>query len=146
MRPLFPVLLALASCGPKPSSVDDFHTSDLMLPGGQVIKIETMIDSRDILRGLMFRASLAPDHGMLFVYPSPDKHPYWMYQTLIPLDIIWMDGQHHIVEIIDKAEPCKTVASKCPTYGGKEKSQYVLELAGGMAKKYGLKLGETVIW
>jgi len=137
---------ALASCGPKAASLDDFHTSNLTLPNGQVIKIETMIDNRDLMRGMMFRTSIASDHGMLFVHSKADKHPYWMYQTLIPLDMIWMDDQHHIIEVAENAQPCNTVASQCRTYGGTEPSRYVLELGGGMAKKYGLKLGDTIAW
>ena len=63
-----------------------------------------------------------------------------MYQVRIPLDIIWMDRYRAIVEIAANAPPCKTVASQCPHYGGNsERAQYVLELAGGMAAKYGLK-------
>jgi uncharacterized membrane protein (UPF0127 family) len=116
------------------------------MPGGQAIRAETMIDSFDLTRGLMFRSTLAPDHGMLFVHPQPDHHSYWMYQTLIPLDMIWLDSRHNIVEMAENVQPCKTQASKCPQYGGNELSSYVLEIPGGMAKKFRLKLGQTIQW
>jgi uncharacterized protein len=139
-------LLLLASCGPKPSSVADFATLGVTLPGGQVIRAETMIENVDLLRGMMFRTSIAPDHGMLFVHPKPGLYWYWMYQTLIPLDIIWLDSNHSIVEIAADAQPCKTQASKCQHYGGNQMSAYVLEMGGGMAKRYGLQLGQTIQW
>ena len=96
------------------------------------------------MRGMMFRDSLAPDRGMLFVHPSPGAYVYWMYQVRIPLDIIWMASDHRIVEISADTPPCRTKASECPQYGGHQRSQFVLELAGGMASKYGLKLGDTI--
>jgi len=98
----------------------------------------------DMTRGMMFRESLAPDRGMLFFHPEPGLYQYWMYQVLIPLDIIWLDNQRRIVEISPQTPPCKTAASQCPHYGGTQRARYVLELAGGMAEKHGLKLGDTL--
>ena len=143
---LLAALLILTSCGPKPTSLEDFPTQPITLPGGQVIRAETMIDDVDLLRGLMFRTSLAPDHGMLFVHAEPGNYQHWMYQVLIPLDIIWLDSNRNIVEIVENAPPCKTQASKCAQYGGHQLSSYVLELGGGMAKKYGLSVGQRVQW
>ena len=118
----------------------------MTLPGGQIIKAETAVDTRDMLRGLMFRASLAPGHGMLFVHPVNGNYSYWMYQTYIPLDMIWMDENHRIVELVESAPPCKTVASKCAHFGGHETARFVLELNGGSIRKFGLKKGETIQW
>jgi uncharacterized membrane protein (UPF0127 family) len=147
MRSLLLAALAfLVGCGTNSTSVEDFPTRPVTLPGGQVIRAETMIDRIDVQRGLMFRTSLAPDHGMLFVYPSLDQHQHWMYQVLMPLDIVWLDSRRKIVEVVENAQPCKTQASKCELYGGKEFSNYVLELKGGMARKYGLRLGQTIDW
>jgi uncharacterized membrane protein (UPF0127 family) len=143
---LLAALLPLTCCGPKAATLEDFPTRPITLPSGQVIRAETMIDNIDLIRGLMFRTSLAPDHGMLFVHPKPDRYTYWMYQTLIPLDIIWLDSDRKIVEIVENAQPCKTQASKCEHYGGTEVSAYVLEIGAGRAKKYGLKLGQAVQW
>jgi hypothetical protein len=140
---LFAVLLA--GCD-KPSSPEDFYTTDISLPGGQVIKTEFVWDTATALRGMQFRSSIAPDHGMLFAHRVPGKYGYWMYQTLIPLDMIWMDPKHMVVEIVENAPPCKTPASQCPHYGGNETAQYVLELGGGMAKKYRLKIGDSINW
>jgi uncharacterized protein len=143
---LLAVALPLACCGPKPTTLEDFPTRPVRLPGGQVIRVETMVENIDLIRGLMFRTSLAPDRGMLFVHPKPDLYTYWMYQTLIPLDIIWLGSNRDIVEIVENAQPCKTQASKCERYGGNQISAYALEIGGGMARKYGLSVGETLQW
>lgn len=138
------ILLSLISCGPKATTLEDFPTRPLTLPGGQVIRVETMTGDFEVLRGMMFRTSLAPDRGMLFVHLKPDHYTYWMYQTLIPLDIIWLDSNRDIVEMVADAPPCKTQASKCAQYGGKQISSFVLEIPGGMARKFGLQLGQRI--
>jgi len=143
---LFYAALSLAGCGPTTSPIEDLLTREVTLPGGQIIKAETAVDTRDMLRGLMFRASLARDHGMLFVHPVTGRYSYWMYQTYIPLDMIWMDENHRIVELVESAPPCKTAASKCAHFGGHENARFVLELNGGSIRKYGLKAGETIQW
>ena len=143
---LLTVLLPLACCGPKAATLEDFPTRPLTLPGGQVLHVETEISNFELLRGMMYRTSLAPDRGMLFVYPKPNHYQAWMYQTLIPLDIIWLDSNRQIVALDENAPPCKTQASKCPKYGGKHITAFALEIAGGSARKYGLQLGQTLQW
>lgn len=139
------MLVVLAGCD-KPTTQEDFYTTDITLANGQVIKTEFVYDTAAALRGMQFRKSLAPDHGMLYAHRVPGKYGYWMFQTLIPLDMIWMDSKHTVVEIVENAPPCKTPASQCPHYGGNEVAQYVLQLAGGMAKKYAVKGGDTINW
>jgi uncharacterized membrane protein (UPF0127 family) len=136
--------LLLINCD-KPSRMEDLYSRNLTLPNGQVIRTEVMIDPVSMTRGMMFRNSLEPDHGMLFVHKTPGRYSYWMYQTLIPLDIIWMDTNHRIVEISPKTPPCPSKSAKeCPSYGGSKTANFVLELAGGMAAKYGLQVGDSV--
>lgn len=134
--------LALAGCSrqaPQPPGL-----LPVTLPGGQTIYAEVMTRPEDMMRGMMFRDSLPPDRGMLFAHPAPGRYPYWMFQCLIPLDIIWLDSSRRIVEISPDTPPCRGEASSCPTYGGNYDAQYVLELAGGMARKYNLKVGDTI--
>jgi uncharacterized membrane protein (UPF0127 family) len=114
------------------------------LPNGQKITAELMLEERDMMRGMMFRDSLAADRGMLFVHPKAGNYSYWMYQVRIPLDIIWMDSSRRIVEISANTPPCKTAPAECPHYGGHAVVQYALELAGGMVERYGLKEGQTL--
>ena len=142
---IYPVLF-LAGCGSKTSPMEDLLTREVTLPGGHIIRAETAVDTRDMMRGLMFRDSLAPDHGMLFVHPVSGNYGYWMYQTNIPLDMIWMDQNHRIVELVENAPPCKTAASKCPHFGGREAARFVLELNGGSIRKFGIRKGQTIQW
>jgi len=146
MRPIALLFLVLLASCDKPTTQEDFYTTDITLPGGQLIKTEFVYDTVGALRGMQFRSSIAPDHGMLYAHRIPGKYTYWMYQTLIPLDMVWMDPKHTVVEIVESAPPCKTPASQCPRYGGNEVAQYVLQLAGGMAKKYGVKVGDSINW
>jgi uncharacterized membrane protein (UPF0127 family) len=146
MRAIALLLLVLLAGCDKPTTEADFYTSDIVLPGGQVIKTEFVYDTAGALRGMQFRNSIAPDHGMLYAHRIPGKYGYWMYQTLIPLDMIWMDPKNKVVEIVENAPPCKTPASQCPHYGGNEVAQYVLELGAGMVKKYGVKVGDMINW
>lgn len=138
------LLVTLCACGDKPATRADLNSRDITLPGGQVIRAETMMDAMDMLRGMSFRTSLPPDRGMLYVHGGVGHYSYWMYQTLIPLDMIWLDDSKQVVEIVADAPPCKTEASKCPHFGGTQPAKYVLELGGGMAQKYGLKVGDYI--
>ena len=133
------------SCGGQSNSVDDFNSRPITLPNGQVIHAEVMVQKQDMYRGMMFRDSLAPGQGMLFVHAQPSKVPYWMYQVRIPLDIIWMDANRRVVEISANTPPCPSKSAKeCPTFGGHYPAQWVLELGGGMAAKYGLAVGDVL--
>src|SRR5216684_795842 len=137
------LVTCLVSCS-NTSTYTDINTRDVRLPGGQVIEAETVSTSLQRAKGLMFRTSLAADHGMLFVHRDPGYYSYFMFQHEIPLDIFWIDSDHIIVEIVEHAPPCKTKASECPHYGGAKLSHYVLELASGTARKYGLREGQRI--
>jgi len=146
MRSIFLALLALAlaGCGSKHDPLEDLGTRLITLPAGMQVRAEVLTNPQDMARGMMFRDSLAPDRGMLFVHGHPGNYPYWMYQVRIPLDIIWLDSERRVVEIAADTPPCKSEPGLCPNYGGHFAAQYVLELAGGMAAKYGVKPGERV--
>jgi hypothetical protein len=78
---------------------------------------------------------------MLFIFETTGKYPFWMKNTLIPLDIIWMDEKYTIVSV-QTAQPC--TADPCRTYDPLTQSRYVLELNAGQAQQYGLTRGETM--
>lgn len=142
-------LLALCAsgtlcCGPK-TSEDGLNSVEITFPNGKTVIAETKVSTADQMLGMMFRDSLAKDRGMLFINRTEDNVPYWMYQVRIPLDIIWMDHQRRIVEISANTPACTSKSSRdCPSYGGHEKARYVLELAGGGAAIYGLKVGDVL--
>ena len=84
-------------------------------------------------RGLMFREELCSDCGMLFVYDEEIKSKFWMKNTLIPLDIIWLDSDLKVIHVAN-AVPC--VTEECELYGpSSEKSPYVLEVNSGGSEK-----------
>ena len=133
----------LVSCGDG-ASYSDFNTRNVTLPNGQVIQAESASNVLQRARGLMFRTSLDPDRGMLFIHEKPGLYSYFMYQHEIPLDMIWIDTGHVIVDIVENAPPCHTQASQCPHYGGNTVANFVLELAAGMVRKYELKVGQRI--
>ncbi|HEY2844725.1 MAG TPA: DUF192 domain-containing protein [Bryobacteraceae bacterium] len=136
--------LLVCSCGPQ-TDAGNLNITEVTFPNGKTVTAETMLRDVDQMRGMMFRDSLAKDRGMLFVHAAEGKHPYWMYQVRIPLDIVWMDQQRRIVEIAANTPPCPSKeAHECPSFGGRENARYVLELAGGSAAGYGLKAGDTL--
>ena len=142
---LVAALVCLGACGTKPSEVADLNATEVTFPNGKTVIAETMLRPEDQARGMMFRDSLAKDRGMLFVHRADGNYPYWMYQCRIPLDIIWMDHDHRIVEIAADTPPCPSKSAReCPSFGGHEKARYVLELAGGGAAMYNLHNGDTL--
>jgi len=140
------MLLALAGagCSSETEGPELIGTRKVTLPGGQTIRAEVEMDPVDMQKGMMFRDSLARGRGMLFIHQTPGLYPYWMYQVRIPLDMLWMDASHRIVEISADTPPCKTKASLCANYGGHQTAQFVLELGGGEARRLGLSLGQTL--
>jgi len=95
-----------------------------------------------LTRGLMFRQKIRDDYGMLFVFPDNDYRSFWMKNTLISLDMIFLNRQQQIVAMHESVPPCK--ADPCPSYDSKYPARYVLELNGGMAKKLNLKIGDKI--
>jgi uncharacterized membrane protein (UPF0127 family) len=90
-------------------------------------------------RGLMYRTRLAPDDGMLFVFDQEENQVFWMKNTLIPLDMIFIDHDLKIVGIVANAEPQTLTARSVD-----RPSQYVLEIGGGLSAKNGLRAGQPV--
>lgn len=102
-----------------------------------------VVDSKEELRtGLMFRENLDKDKGMLFIFSSPANYSFWMKNTLIPLDIIWIDENKNIVHINENTLPCKE--EPCTTYLPDKEALYVLEINAGLSKEYNIKIGDKV--
>jgi uncharacterized membrane protein (UPF0127 family) len=91
-------------------------------------------------RGLMFRESLAPDRGMLFTYAKPQPAAFWMKNTLIPLDILYIAPNGRVLSIARNARPHDEtpIASGGMVLG-------VLEIAGGRAAQLGVLPGDRVV-
>ena len=80
---------------------------------------------------LMYRETLPSQSGMLFVFDREQKYPFWMKNTLIPLDMLWINSGGYIVDI-QTAIPC--ISDPCPTYDPKSDSLYVLEINAGLSQ------------
>ena len=112
------------------------------LPSGAVYRLELATTPEDQAQGLMYRENLPENTGMLFLFAETTPHHFWMKNTMIPLDIIWLDDSGQVLFVSENTPPCK--ADPCPTYGIDTPVQRVLELAAGMAKKERVVVGSTI--
>ena len=136
--------LALAGCQSNDSAgVSSLNMRHVTLPDGFAVIAEVEVTEPDMMRGMMYRSELAAGHGMLFVHGQPGKYPYWMANCKIPLDIIWIDAGHKVVEISANTPPCPS-GKDCPTYGGNAVASWGLELGGGEAAKHQVTVGSAI--
>lgn len=110
-------------------------------PQGTVIMAELADTVEERAQGLMFRPSLENNRGMLFTFAEPQQWSFWMKNTRIPLDIIWMDGRKKIVHIERRVPTCSRTDEGCPQYQPNENAMFVLELAAGSADALKLERG-----
>jgi len=106
--------------------------------GQQSFALEIADDNAERQMGLMHRQNMPPDHGMIFVFPEESMRNFWMKNTHIPLDILFLDKTGKVISI-RKLEPLneKGVSSIFP-------AQYAIELNQGAAEKAGIRVGETI--
>jgi uncharacterized membrane protein (UPF0127 family) len=109
---------------------------------GKCFGVEVVDTPATRSRGLMFRESLDQNKGMLFVYDEEGMYHFWMKNTLIPLDMIWIGQDMRIVNIARNAQPC--TADPCPTYNPGGDAMYILEINGGLSERRGFVIGEEV--
>jgi len=105
------------------------------------VNVEVADNEAERMQGLMFRESLEENSGMLFVFENKAKYAFWMKNTLIPLDVIFIDENFNIVDII-YAEPCKE--DPCERHIPKKESLYVLEVNGNFAERNGISIGNKI--
>ena len=149
---MIPLVLCLcASCWlacsppPAPDTYAVLQTMPVTLPSGAKIQAELAITPQEHQTGMMFRDHVPADHGMLFVFADMQPRSFYMYQTPIPLDILWIDADRRIVYISADTPPCPAKnPAACPNYGEGVPAQYVLELAGGQAAAQGLQVGDRL--
>ncbi len=95
-------------------------------------------------KGLMYREKLDENNGMLFIFANEAKRIFWMKNTYIPLDLIYISQDKKIVEIKENLEPCRE--NDCPTYTSTVEAQYVLEVNAGFVQKNNIQIGEEVVF
>ena len=141
--------IAALSCGAAPGSPTSSPSPEgaasgprAVMPSGAVYRLELALTPEDQAQGLMFRENLPDRTGMLFVFSESATHHFWMKNTMIPLDMIWMDESGRVAFVSAQTPPCK--ADPCPTYGPDSAASQVLEIAGGMAEKEGIRAGSVL--
>jgi uncharacterized membrane protein (UPF0127 family) len=137
-------VLALMPFAPARAQLQQFPTGQLSIVGAggtHRFTIEIATSSAQLEQGLMFRRHLAPDAGMLFDFGEPTVATMWMKNTLIPLDMLFVDAHGKIVNIAERAVPesLATIAAAAPVLA-------VIELNGGTAERLGIKPGDRVIY
>jgi len=105
------------------------------------IEIEIADDSLQRETGLMFRDKMGQNQGMLFIFDSEEPQSFWMHNTVLPLDIMYVNSKMEIVSIAKNAKPYddKSLPSVKP-------AQYVVEVNAGYCDKVGIKEGDKIVW
>jgi len=107
--------------------------------GEHTVLVERVSSPEDQAQGLMFRSFLDDNEGMFFVFPHEQNLSFWMKNTLIPLDIIFIDSSGKILNI-EEAVPCEK--DPCEKYSSTAPAQYVLEVNKGYSKEKEIKPGD----
>lgn len=143
----------LTGCKDKPEDAKEIATEPvtfkqeaeayLVKPAGdtvQHLKLEIADDDYQRETGLMYRQSMEADQGMLFIFEKEEPRGFYMKNTRIPLDLIFLDSQNKIVSIAKDAKPesLETIPSNVP-------AQYVLEINGGLSDQWNLVVGDSLI-
>lgn len=137
--------LALVGCsatGAPPDAGTPVERIPVMIDaesGTVTVQAEIADTPNERSRGLMFRETMEDGHGMIFLFPDEQQRSFWMKNTLIPLDMIFIRSDKTILGVVENAEPRTTTSRMVPGA-----SQYVLEINGGRASELGIRAGQTV--
>lgn len=135
------LLIFLVSCAQN----FDEKPSEIWIDNGKnLIKINVEIadDDDERAKGLMFREKLNENGGMLFVFEDEDHQTFWMKNTMIPLDMIFI-GTDFIIVDVKNAKPCGE--DPCKLYKSSKPAMHVLEVNSGFAAKNNIKIGDKII-
>lgn len=135
--------LALLIAFPSCIQADD-GLIPIQLPGGVIIQAEIADTMKKRAEGLMYREHLAKDRGMLFTFDQAQVWTFWMKNTKIPLDIIWMNEKKQIIHIARNVPICTRNDDGCPQYQPNDPAMYVLEIGGGEAERLKLEKGSRL--
>jgi hypothetical protein len=123
------------------ASVRGAKLARVAFPDGRAFLAEVVITPEARARGLMFRTRLGEREGMVFLFDEPAIHPFWMKNTLIPLDILWLDDQGRVVHLERSVPPCRQ--DPCPSVVPLKPATWVLEVGAGRAA--GVSPGERLL-
>lgn len=111
----------------------------VVYPNGTRIQVELADTDEKRARGLMFREQLARDRGMLFIFSEPGQWSFWMKNTKVTLDILWLDHKKKIVDLAENVPGC--VGDPCLQYQPARDATYVLEVPAGSVGRQKLAKG-----
>lgn len=109
--------------------------------GGVSLRIEYAMTPGERERGLGGRNEVSSDYGMLFIFPKDGLYGFWMKDTLVPLDIFWLDAQGHVVYVAADVATSTYPSVLYPTVP----ARYVLETAAGFARAHGIATGTPLL-
>jgi uncharacterized protein len=108
----------------------------------EIFLVEVIRDMEGLKKGLSDREGLPEGNGMLFVLDASQGHGFWMKGMRFPLDIIFIGKEMQITEILENLQPCE----ECPIYVPTHQPAYVLEINAGLTRRYGLSVGDTLVF
>jgi uncharacterized protein len=156
----WPIALLVGACGSSASGVGESRSAAagpsetsvlaevkgerrvVLLPPGAdpvIVRVEVARTEEQRRRGLMFRTHLDDDAGMLFLFERPQQLAFWMRNTEIPLDMIFIEPSMRILGIVENTEPRTDRSRSVPG-----EAQYVLEVNAGFSRRHGLASGTAV--
>jgi len=131
----------MVGCWGSAPTQPQFQTGELIIERDsktiERLSVEIAQTNREMEYGLMFRHDMAPDHGMIFLFPYPQHIQMWMKNTFLPLDMVFFGEDQKIVAIAANAHPQDESIIDPGT-----NAKYVLEINAGLAAKWGLKNGD----
>jgi len=123
--------------------ITDKNSITIFTGAGPVkINVEFAKTPEELQKGLMNRPSLPKNSGLLFIFPDETNRSFWMKDTLIPLDVIFISSTGRVNEITT-LNPCPEIEI-CQSYDSKMPAQYVLEINAGQAEKWNMTEGDIV--
>jgi uncharacterized membrane protein (UPF0127 family) len=125
-----------------PTAGDTPERPAAILPDGTRITLDLATTPEELARGLMFRPSLPDDRGMLLLFPEERLPNIWMKNTLVHLDLVFLDNSGRVVDVIERVAPC--AADPCPHYIPRHPARTVLEVAAGVAGRHALQGGDVI--
>ena len=129
-----------------PDPVEGIGDVQEALVGGQVFRLEVARTPEDRARGLMGRESLARDAAMIFVYADEAHRSFWMKNTLIPLDILYLDSHGVVVDVQTMTPQVGVPDSELTSYPSAAPARYAIEMNAGLAQEYGIQPGAQVLF
>jgi uncharacterized membrane protein (UPF0127 family) len=129
----------------SPGTASDPGLIAIRTPSGTTIHAELADTPFKRATGLMYRDHLKKNHGMLFVFGQPHAWSFWMKNTKIALDLIWLDDKKRVIHIERNIPICTKTDDSCPQYRpNSEDAVYVLEIMGGTVDGYKIEKGSRL--